>query len=59
MQRLRMQVLVQLALLTGARLSELLNLTWDQCRDGYLTFLETKNGEMRRAYPCRRPSWPP
>ena len=43
-----MQALVQLALVTGARVGELLALRWDACDEGSLTFLETKNGEMRR-----------
>jgi len=47
-QRRKMQALVQLALVTGARLGELLALTWEACDEGYVTFLETKNGEMRR-----------
>ncbi len=37
-----------LALITGARIGELLALRWDDCADGYLTFLETKNGRARR-----------
>ena len=48
LQRLKMQTLVQLALVTGARLGELLELAWDQCNDGFVTFLETKNGRIRQ-----------
>jgi integrase len=44
----KLRALVQVALVTGARLGELLALSWDQCRDGFVTFLETKNGRMRR-----------
>ena len=50
-RRLKMQALVQLALVTGARLGELLALTWENCADASLTFLETKNGQSRRI-PC-------
>jgi integrase len=50
-QRLKMQVLVQLALVTGARLGELLALTWDDCTDGFLTFLETITAS-RANIPC-------
>jgi integrase len=39
---------MQTALITGARLGELLALSWGQCDEGFLTFLETKNGRMRR-----------
>ena len=66
-QRVRIQALVQLALVTGARLGELLSLTWDDCSDRFLTFLETKNGKMRRipvsatiaAVLARLPRWRP
>ena len=37
-----------LALITTARIGELLSLRWDQCRGDYLTFLRTKNGRARR-----------
>ncbi len=39
---------VTLALMTCARAGELLNLRWEHVQDGYLTFLETKNGTARR-----------
>jgi len=32
----------------GARIGELLALRWEQTDDGFLTFLDTKNGKMRR-----------
>jgi integrase len=44
----KLRAIVLLALTTGARIGELLALRWDQCEDGYLTFLETKNGKARR-----------
>src|SRR5204863_7177277 len=37
-----------LALVTGARIGELLPLRFEDCQDGYLTFLQTKNGKIRR-----------
>ncbi len=37
-----------LALITSARIGELLTLRWEQCEGGYLTFLKTKNGRARR-----------
>ena len=40
--------LVTLALMTGARIGELLELRWEDVADGYLTFMETKNGKARR-----------
>lgn len=40
--------LVTLALLTGARIGELLALTWEDVAADELTFLETKNGRIRR-----------
>lgn len=43
-----LRALVMLALITGARIGELLALRWDQTNDGFLTFLDTKNGKMRR-----------
>ena len=44
----KLRALVMLLLITGARVGELLSLRWDACEDGFLTFLETKNGKMRR-----------
>ena len=44
----KLRALVVLALVTGARVGELLALRWDACDDGFLTFLRTKNGKMRR-----------
>ena len=44
----KLQALLKLALITGARIGELLELSWDDCQDGYLTFWNTKNGKVRR-----------
>jgi len=44
----KLRAIVLLALITGARIGELLALQWEQTADGMLTFLETKNGKMRR-----------
>jgi len=44
----KLRAIVTLALTTGARVGELLDLRWDAIQDGFLTFLETKNGRMRR-----------
>ena len=40
--------IVRLAVITGARIGELLALKWDEVSDAELTFLETKNGTERR-----------
>jgi integrase len=44
----KMRALIILALITSARIGELLGLRWDDCADGYVTFWQTKNGKMRR-----------
>ena len=44
----RLQAIVVLALITSARIGEILTLRWEQCEGGYLTFLKTKNGRARR-----------
>ena len=44
----KLQALLKLALITGARVGELLALRREDCQDGYLTFWETKNGKVRR-----------
>lgn len=44
----KVRAIVLLALITGARIGELLALTWEHTTDGALTFMETKNGKMRR-----------
>ena len=44
----KMRSMVTLALVTGARIGEILALRWEHCQDGYLTFVETKNGRVRR-----------
>src|SRR5205085_11749025 len=46
--RRKLRAIVALALITGARIGELLALPWEACEDGFLTFLETKNGRSRR-----------
>jgi integrase len=40
--------MVTLALLTDARIGELLALRWEDITDDDVTFMETKNGQMRR-----------
>lgn len=45
---LKMRALVTLALITGARVGQLLALRWADVSDDALTFLETKNGRIRR-----------
>jgi integrase len=44
----KLQALLKLALITGARIGELRVLRWEDCQDGYLTFWNTKNGKVRR-----------
>lgn len=44
----KLRAIVTLALITGARIGELLALRWEDCQDGYVTFVETKNGKSRR-----------
>jgi integrase len=44
----KLRAIVTLALITGARIGELLALRWEDCQDGALTFWETKNGKARR-----------
>jgi integrase len=44
----KLRAVVTLALITGARIGELLALRWDQCQEGFLIFLETKSGKTRR-----------
>ncbi len=44
----KVRAFVGLALITGARAGELLDLTWANVRETELVFLETKNGTMRR-----------
>jgi len=46
--RPKMRAIVALALITGARIGELLALRWEDCDDGYMTFWETKSGKPRR-----------
>jgi integrase len=44
----KVRAIVALALITGARIGELLALRWEHCQDGGVTFWETKNGKARR-----------
>ena len=44
----KMRAIVTFALITTARLGEILTLRWDQCDDGFVTFLRTKNAKLRR-----------
>jgi integrase len=44
----KMRSLITLALITTARVGELLALRWEHVQDGALTLLETKNGKPRR-----------
>jgi integrase len=44
----KLEHMIRLALITGARIGELLVLRWDDITEADLTFLETKNGRSRR-----------
>ena len=44
----KLRSIVTFALITTARIGEILALRWDQCDDGFVTFLRTKNGKLRR-----------
>ncbi|MCA1562185.1 MAG: site-specific integrase [Acidobacteria bacterium] len=44
----KLRAVIVLALITGARVGELLGLRWEHVAEGSLTFLETKNGRPRR-----------
>ena len=44
----KLRGIVTVALITSARIGEVLSLRWEQCQDGYITFLRTKNGRARR-----------
>jgi integrase len=44
----KLRALIVLALITAARIGELLALRWEDASDGFLTFLQTKNGRARR-----------
>ena len=46
--RERLRGIVTFALITGARIGEILSLRWDQCGGGMVTFLRTKSGKPRR-----------
>ena len=39
----KLRAMVLLALVTGARIGEVLTLRWEDCQDGYVTFWKTKN----------------
>ena len=45
---LKLRAIVTLALITGARIGELLTLRCEDCQEGYVSFLETKSGKARR-----------
>ena len=56
----KMRAMITLALITGARVGELLALRWEHVTDGALTFMETKNGKAAAHSPLAppsRPSW--
>src|SRR5262245_57652063 len=44
----KLRAVVTLALITAARAGEILALRSAHCQDGYVTFLEMKNGKSRR-----------
>ena len=44
----KFRAIVTLALITSARIGELLALRWEHCQGGSVAFLETKNGKPRR-----------
>ena len=46
--RPKLKAIVTVALITSARIGEVLSLRWTQSQDGYITFLRTKNGRPRR-----------
>ena len=46
--RPKLRAIILLALITGARIGELLTLRWEDVEDDALTFMETKNGRARR-----------
>ena len=43
-----MKPVIELLLITGARVGEVLSLCWTDCEGGYLRFFNTKNGRERR-----------
>ena len=45
---LKLQAILAMALITAARIGELLTLRWDQCDAREIVFLKTKNGKARR-----------
>jgi len=47
-RRARVRPLIELLLITGARLGEVLALRWEDTTGGYLRFVDTKNGKPRR-----------
>ena len=58
----KLRTLIALALIIGARAGELLGLRWQDVSETDLTFLQTKNGKVRRDSPvgrgARRPGVP-
>jgi integrase len=51
----KLQALLKLALITGARIGELLAVRWEDCQDGYLTFWGIPVTETIGALPAARP----
>lgn len=47
-RRLAVRPIIELLLITGARVGEVLALRWDDCTNGFLRFVNTKNGSTRR-----------
>ena len=47
-RRRHVRPLIELLLITGARLGEVLSLRWEDTQGGYLRFVDTKNGKPRR-----------
>ena len=43
-----LRAIVTFALISGARIGEILPLRWEHCDDGFVTFLRTKSGKPRR-----------
>jgi integrase len=60
-RRRQVRPIIELLLITGARLGEVLGLRSEDVEGGYVRFVDTKNGRPRRLCPLRprwRPCWP-